>query len=1278
MLAAVAVTMVRLLLPDIGIYKSEVEAWGSKYMGLPVVFHSIEFYWQGWVPELTLTDIELLNKAETEVITHFDKARISIAPLATVIERQFIPKSLVISGFELSIIRHETGSISIQDYNINDLNNNRTDDNELAEWLFKQDEIEIQNVKIKWTDIKYQQEEPILLTNVSFKMRNDVGRLQIEGSANLPENYGNKMDFAFDAYGDLLSSEWSGELYLSANEINPDNWYRNIRPLEFNLTGGKANIEVWMNWEQARMSGLQGSIQYEDFNALVQDETALSLNSITARFKGDKTIKDGWKFAVELDNFNTENGDWPDSDIIILREPTGEPGQYQFAVSFSYLKLDDLAPLMSKVSFLPEQARDFLTKINIDGELYDGTLQFDPSLPTGEQFTFETHFDNLTSDLGEGLPSFSNLTGHIKGSPFKGMLNLRDSKATFIMPDDNDQEIEITDLTGNLLWTKSEDSWTLKSDEIHISTTDLAANLAGSIIKVSGKPHFLDLVLDLDETELEKISDYIPETPTFKLRSWMRKALLGGTVSSASALFRGYTKDFPFDGNEGRFQVIADISDATFEYSQNWPLADQLYGNIDIEGRKLKATIQTGKFYGAEVSIAHASIPDILDKEKTVNLEGRLRGDINDLSLFIDQSPLHNHLTLAEIRNALQSGEFGLDLELGIPIKQYNKKPDVEGRIRFIDTMVNSPAMKIQVDNINGNVSFNKESVSSDILTGEFLGDPVNISISGDKTEDSSNPYIISIDGKGNEHFLVNRLTDYVPETSEIREQLFERISGTAEWKLQLAYVQDEKNNLEKHIEISSDLKGMEIGFPEPVGKRKFSTTPVKISTVLSKSAVQDIKLSFNSDILCNLQLNKNTEKKLQLARIFIGKQPEVTESKRKFLISGRLNNLSVRDWITFLGQISNGNESTHPVLNDIELDLDIAYLDLFDHEYFDVTTIGSKTAWGWSFNLDDDEIKGDVYLPKTPSGDRQLTLMLDKLYINENKNKYKENHAIDPEQIPLISVEINDLKHKGNDMGKFVLQSSKIYNGSSIDRFEIEKDSVHIAGNGTWLADGGTQHSKFKIDLHAESMSSMLETFGYDLTSIKDGETDFHIIADWKGSPWDLSLENLNGRLDMQITNGRLLDINPSAGRLFGLLSFHTLPRRLLLDFRDLFSKGMSFDKIAGSFDVANGNAYTSNLFMNSPSADVAITGRTGLAEKDYDQIVTVMPQVTESMPVAGAIFGPVGIGVGAAIYLVGELFTSLNNDIDNLLKYQYTITGSWDDPVIKKIKDNDVIAGG
>ena len=88
----------------------------------------------------------------------------------------------------------------------------------------------------------------------------------------------------------------------------------------------------------------------------------------------------------------------------------------------------------------------------------------------------------------------------------------------------------------------------------------------------------------------------------------------------------------------------------------------------------------------------------------------------------------------------------------------------------------------------------------------------------------------------------------------------------------------------------------------------------------------------------------------------------------------------------------------------------------------------------------------------------------------------------------------------------------------------------------------------------------------------------------------------------------------------------------------------------------------------MEGPAARIEVTGRTGLAAKDYDQRATVTPAFSAGLPLAGALFGPAGIGVGAALYLSQQVFTESPEKIDSLLGSEYRITGAWQDPKIEK----------
>ena len=80
-------------------------------------------------------------------------------------------------------------------------------------------------------------------------------------------------------------------------------------------------------------------------------------------------------------------------------------------------------------------------------------------------------------------------------------------------------------------------------------------------------------------------------------------------------------------------------------------------------------------------------------------------------------------------------------------------------------------------------------------------------------------------------------------------------------------------------------------------------------------------------------------------------------------------------------------------------------------------------------------------------------------------------------------------------------------------------------------------------------------------------------------------------------------------------------------------------------------------------------MSGRTGLAEKDYDQHVVVTPALSSSLPVAAAFFGPIGAGAGAVYYIGGKMFKSIPEKVNKFLTRRYSIKGSWENPVVEKI---------
>ena len=136
-------------------------------------------------------------------------------------------------------------------------------------------------------------------------------------------------------------------------------------------------------------------------------------------------------------------------------------------------------------------------------------------------------------------------------------------------------------------------------------------------------------------------------------------------------------------------------------------------------------------------------------------------------------------------------------------------------------------------------------------------------------------------------------------------------------------------------------------------------------------------------------------------------------------------------------------------------------------------------------------------------------------------------------------------------------------------------------------------------------------------------------VDVSWPGGPGMNFLSSLDGEVKVRLGSGQLNEVEPGAGRVFGLMSIASLPRRLSLDFSDVFERGFGFDKINGEFILDDGVAYTCNLSLEGPAAAIAIVGNVDLVEREYDQTALVSANFGNTLPVVAAgVAGPQGAG--------------------------------------------------
>ena len=255
------------------------------------------------------------------------------------------------------------------------------------------------------------------------------------------------------------------------------------------------------------------------------------------------------------------------------------------------------------------------------------------------------------------------------------------------------------------------------------------------------------------------------------------------------------------------------------------------------------------------------------------------------------------------------------------------------------------------------------------------------------------------------------------------------------------------------------------------------------------------------------------------------------------------------------------------------------------------------------------------------------------------------------------------------------VLIKSIVIDGSDID-FSHQDDSGFLLNNVPikqlfFFRKPGLKRPSLElknITSRAIDIENLQKKIG--LANILQGD-DVNINTNfyWGQIPRKTDITSGNGILNIKVKDGEINTQNRVPGSVLSLFSFSELPKRLLLDFRDVFAEGFIFDRLEADVVFKDNIAYTCNLSIYSSTADVIILGGTNIRERTYNQIVIVQPAISDLLPGGAVMFG--GPAAAASVFLLTKILRRPLKDAG--LAY-YSVNGSWDKPLIEEVKGDEI----
>lgn len=1235
-LAALLLSTARLVLPLLDDYHEELQQWLTQRVDHPVRIERLDLGWHRLGPDLRLLNTRLYDRSGEEVLLRLEELRIGIDLWRSWRQGRLVSNRIALQGSELNLIRREDGRIVLRG------REHATPILNPLTLAAEQPRIALTDVTLGWED-RYLGHPRVVFRDIALRMRNRGERHQLHLQARPAAALGQSLELQADLVLPPGQRErWHGRLYLNAQGFMlrewlgwylSDRWY----------AGGVLDARLWLTLTGGRIEAAQGelAVHLPVFSSRERAAPLLAGTRLATRLLWNRT---GAAWRLNLDALELVQADraWPRTGLTLAMAPPDTEGR-RLQLALDALPLELLQPALPLLGEAAGTSLD-LTALSPQGWVRDLQLGGERRSGRWHDLRFKARLEALAWQPLARLPGLSGLNASLIGSPARGEIELELTDGRLAAPALFRDALPIGRLAGRLGWQQAPDGLQLYSERFALANADLGTRgqLRLRLPRDGASPH-LSLQAEIERGDAAATGRYLPAgiMPEKTVR-WLDRAIVSGRITTGRIDFRGRLADFPFAQGAGRMEIRARVDDAILDYHPDWHRIEELDAELVFINQGMHIEAVDGAILGTRLAEVSADIPDL--KRSRLRVQGQVRGPLADMLRFVQDSPLARRgYGLGQLQ---AGGRAGLALDLDLPLRRTHGGPArVAGRLELQDNRLVLPARDLALEALDGRIDFTDTRVSGSGLRARLWQTPVRL----DLAPHPDTPGLTRVR-------LAGRLP-LLERLGRVHPPLARYLTGQSDWRIQL----DVGRQAEGYpLWIESELEGIGIDLPSPLSKPADTTLPLRLQTRIQAQGSGPLYLRLG-DLHAALELSDAAEGPLQLRRAMLRFDAGAAElpDGPGLELHGRFDTLSVPAWRAVFAAA--GEDAALPALDLRRAAIEVGQLELFNQALADVSLQARPVLGAWRVDVDGPDIAGRIAVPR---GDSPLPLDLDLDRLVLARGGIDGAGAdLDPARLPPLDVDIRDLTYGSLDLGRVQLRSQPLAYGMEVESIRIEGGWLRLSAQGNWTLRQGREASRFDIELQGSDLGRMLTAFGYS-GNVEGGATHGQINANWPGAPMDFALKAVEGTLDLRIGPGQLVKLEPGAGRVFGLLNLHALPRRLTLDFSDLFKRGFAFDRIEGSFTLIDSNAYTQDLVIQGPSARIDISGRIGLAEQDYDQLVTVTPEVTGGLPIAGAIAG--GPAVGAALFLADRL---LGRQFEEMASYQYAVTGSWEDPVFRRL---------
>ncbi len=1254
-LVGVFMSGARLLLPIATEYREEVQELVSNELGRKVKIDKLNTSWRGYGPELRLQNVQLINPQTGRTSLSVSEIRIGVGILDSLFNWGITVREITFYRSQLLIKRRLDGSVVLA--GLEDIEEGG-DSSAIFLLPFR---IGMKQSEVYWEDQKLGV-APVRFTDVNFIISNAKNRHQVEASMLLPGKHGSGMSLVADIKGAIQqSSSWSGEIYLSGNQLALATILKDSMPEGMAFESGKARVELWSKWVNGRMSTVEGNADIDRLKMVSNREfhnkpvEPLEIERIGGRFRFQRD-RDSWQVDIADMELRRNGKTWPRSNIS-LRNRYDQEGNRHLLSAIGFMRTADFQAVAKMFPPLSKNIDELIYSLKPQADIRSTQIRFQET-QEGPVWSARGRLEDASLHPLQKWPEIHKLNASFWLDQDHGAIELGSKELTVNFPNLFRDAIQVNDLSGRLRWNRTEEGgWLVQSNRLIANNGDIKTQTRIRLQipqDLKGSPT-LDLQTDFRDGDASTTHRYLPTGIMDKeVVEWLDKSIISGRVPGGSAIFRGPLDDFPFDKDTGHFEVLFNVRDLVLDYEPGWPRIEKLAAEVRFHNNSLAIREGSGIMLNSKVHNLSARIDD-LKNASPLKIAGSAVGPLSDDIKLLTATPLSKKFGQTASR-LTANGEARLEVKLTVPLDKGDYA--VDGRLKLNNAAINLDNSKYPLSDIDGTLAFNQDGVSAKGIEAVIIGEEIKLDV--DTAKDNHATLVkalCTIDGA--------KLDKQFPGLG------LELLQGSSNWAVQFEVPSLSSNKGKiavSRITATSDLVGTTIDMPAPIGKGKKQSVSIQIATDISDGAKPRLMIDYDKLINTTLQFGKTKNGSTILERGSLafggGKSPKPKD--KQLTLTGRLDQFDLNPWLSYLQK--DGKQNLPEIRGE---NLQFGKLKIGDTLLDNVTISFTENS-----NVIDVDIKSSIMdgriRASLPLKTKPVVADLDKLALrieltDTSKDEAPDSGWTDPRTLPSLSLTSKNTLINGHNLGPLNFVSTSIPEGLRLDNIKVSSKRLALSASGSWVAKGNKTQTNLRLKMKTDSLGKLLTTLGFD-PQLKEAPAKIDANLVWTGNPRQFNKTDVTGQIEMDIEDGRFLEVNPGLGRIFGLLNVSALTRRLTMDFSDTFKKGFTFDKAEGTFNIDHGDAYTNDLRINGPAGTIDISGRTGLVTQDLDQLVTITPSVSTTIPVAGALAG--GPAVGVALVLAQKIF---GKTVDKVSTVKYTITGPWDNPNIEKLNLNN-----